>query len=219
MEIVIYRRERVDYGEQSDTTCLVPKFACCFAGPSEFFTQRFSFERSRTASPTRFFKGLGWSQSSKSQCESNFLSTYIPLVPCLSAFPFLRYSIFKIWLWKSKVKVIAQGHKVGITPYQLISLSFNVERPAPWRQYPSSPEGWGVKIDKDGFTEILFLEGGFHDSRGSHSPQTNFDSGLGLAAIDNNPFPKPVVTFIYDITWCHLISIRFSKQHFRGGGY
>ena len=32
-------------------TCLVPKFACCVAGPSEFFIQRFSIERSRTASP------------------------------------------------------------------------------------------------------------------------------------------------------------------------
>ena len=51
MEIVIYRRQRVDYGEQNDTTCLVPKFACCVAGPSEFFIQRFSIERSRTASP------------------------------------------------------------------------------------------------------------------------------------------------------------------------
>ena len=51
MEIVMYRRQRVDYGEQSDTTCLVPKFACCVAGPSEFFIQRFPIERSRTASP------------------------------------------------------------------------------------------------------------------------------------------------------------------------
>ena len=51
MEIVIYRRQRVDHGEQSDTTYLVLKFAYCVVGPSEFFTQRFSIERSRTASP------------------------------------------------------------------------------------------------------------------------------------------------------------------------
>ena len=51
MEIVIYRRQRVYYGEQSDITCLVPKFECCVAGPSDFFVQRFSIERSRTASP------------------------------------------------------------------------------------------------------------------------------------------------------------------------
>ena len=52
MEIVIYRRQRAQYGEQNDTTCLVPKFVCCVAGLSEFFLQRFSNERS-------IFKGLG----------------------------------------------------------------------------------------------------------------------------------------------------------------
>ena len=51
MEIVIYRRQRVDYGEQNDTTFSVPKLAFCVTGPSEFFIQRFSIERSRTASP------------------------------------------------------------------------------------------------------------------------------------------------------------------------
>ena len=51
MEILIYRRQRVDYGEQSGTTCLVPKFTCCVAGPSEFCIQRFLIERSRAASP------------------------------------------------------------------------------------------------------------------------------------------------------------------------
>ena len=73
-----------------------------------------------------------WVRSNfKSQCsKSNILSTHIPLVPCQLALPYLRYSIFKIWPWKSKVKVIAQGHKVGITPYRLISLSFHVNRPS-----------------------------------------------------------------------------------------
>ena len=75
-------------------------------------------------------QGHGWGQSSKSQCESNILSTHIPLVPRQSAHPFLRYSIFKLYPWKSKVKVIAQGHKVGITPYRLISLSFHVDQPS-----------------------------------------------------------------------------------------
>ena len=72
-------------------------------------------------------QGHGWGQSSKSQCESNILSTHIPLVPCQSALPFLRYSIFKIWPWKSMVKVIAQDHTIGITPYRLIS---HVDRPS-----------------------------------------------------------------------------------------
>ena len=39
MEMVIYRQQRVDYGEQNDTTCLVPKFAFCVVGPSEFFSK------------------------------------------------------------------------------------------------------------------------------------------------------------------------------------
>ena len=60
-------------------------------------------------------QGHGWSRSSKSQCESNImniLSTDNSLVPCQLTLPFLRYSIFKVWPWKSLVKVIAQGHKV-----------------------------------------------------------------------------------------------------------
>ena len=73
-------------------------------------------------------QGHGWGHSSKSQCGSNILSIHIPFVPCQSALPFLRYSIFKIWPWKSRVKVIAQGHKEGIPPYWSISLSFHVDQ-------------------------------------------------------------------------------------------
>ena len=73
-------------------------------------------------------QGHGWGHSSKSQCGSNILSTHIPFAICQSALPFLRYSSFKIWPWKSKFKVIAEGHKVGIIPYRLISLSFRVDR-------------------------------------------------------------------------------------------
>ena len=36
---------------------------------------------------------------------SYILSIHIPFVPCQSALPLLRYSIFKIWSWKSRVKV------------------------------------------------------------------------------------------------------------------
>ena len=75
-------------------------------------------------------QGHGWGQSLKSQCKCNILSTRIPFVPCQGALPFLRYSIFKIWPWKSKVNVIPEGHIVGTTPYQLISLSFDVDEPS-----------------------------------------------------------------------------------------
>ena len=50
-------------------------------------------------------QGSGWSHSSKPQSGSNILLTHIPLVPCQSAPKFLRYSIFKFWTWKSRIKV------------------------------------------------------------------------------------------------------------------
>ena len=50
-------------------------------------------------------QGHVWGECWKSQSGCNILSTHIPFVPCQSALPFLRYSIFKIWPWKSKVKV------------------------------------------------------------------------------------------------------------------
>ena len=75
-------------------------------------------------------QGHGWGGHWKSQHGSNILSTHIPLIPCQSAIPFLRYDFFKIWPWKSKVKVTCEGnvesHKVGVTSYRL---SFHVNRP------------------------------------------------------------------------------------------
>ena len=50
-------------------------------------------------------QGHRWGHSSKSQCGYNILLTHIPFVSCQSALPFLRYSIFKIWPWKLRVKV------------------------------------------------------------------------------------------------------------------
>ena len=79
-------------------------------------------------------QGHGWGQSLKSQCESSILSTNIPFVPCQSAIPFLRYDFFKIWPWKSKVKVMEEvnieSHNMGPTFYRLTSLSFHVNRPS-----------------------------------------------------------------------------------------
>ena len=69
----------------------------------------------------------------KSQHGSNILSTHILSIPCQLAIPFLRYDFFKIWPWKSKVKVMVEvkveSHKVGVTSYRLTSLSFHVNRP------------------------------------------------------------------------------------------
>ena len=77
-------------------------------------------------------QGHGWGGHWKSQRGSNIILTHVTLIPCQSAIPFLRYDFFKIWPWKSKVKVMAEGnvesHKVGVTSYQLTSLSFHVNR-------------------------------------------------------------------------------------------
>ena len=53
-------------------------------------------------------QGHGWSGHSKSQSGCNILSTYVLFVLCQSAIPFLRYSIFNIWPWKFKVKVMGE---------------------------------------------------------------------------------------------------------------
>ena len=79
-------------------------------------------------------KGQGHASghTSKSQCESKILSTHIPFIPCQSGIPFLSYDYFKIWPWKSSVKVMGevtlQSHNVGLTSYRLTSLSFHVNR-------------------------------------------------------------------------------------------
>ena len=79
-------------------------------------------------------QGHGWGQSWKSQNGCSILATHIPFVPCQSALPFLRYSIFKIWPWKSKDKVMGEvdidSHNMGLTSYRLTSLSFHVNWPS-----------------------------------------------------------------------------------------
>ena len=79
-------------------------------------------------------QGHGWGQSLKSQCESNILLTHILFVPCQSVILFLRNNFFKIWPWKSKVKVMGEvkvwSHNVSLTFYQLTSFSFHVNRPS-----------------------------------------------------------------------------------------
>ena len=72
----------------------------------------------------------GWGQSLKSQLGSNILSNHIILVTCQSTLLFLWYSFFKLVPSKSRVKVIARGHIVGIRSCRLISLWFHVNRPS-----------------------------------------------------------------------------------------
>ena len=78
----------------------------------------------------KLFLLLHW----KSQHGSNILSTHIPSIPCQSAISLLRYNFFKIWPWKSKVKVMGdvdiESHNMGATFYRLTSLWFHVNRPS-----------------------------------------------------------------------------------------
>ena len=77
--------------------------------------------------------GHGWGHTSKSQCGSNILSTHIPFIPHQLEIPFLSYDFFKIWPWKSRVKVMGevtlQSQNGGLISYQLTFLSFHVNRP------------------------------------------------------------------------------------------
>ena len=77
-------------------------------------------------------QGHGWGHSSKSQCGSNILLAHIPFIPCQSGIRFLSDDFFKIWPWKSRVKVMGevtvQSHNVDLTSYRLTSLSFHVNR-------------------------------------------------------------------------------------------
>ena len=79
-------------------------------------------------------QGHEWCECWKPQHVSNIISTRIPFIPCQSAIPFLRYDFFKIWPWKSKVKVMVEvqveSHKVGVTSYRFTSLWFHVNRPS-----------------------------------------------------------------------------------------
>ena len=79
-------------------------------------------------------QGHCWGQSWKSQHGPNIRSTHIPFVPCQPGIPFLSYDFFKIWPWKSSVKVMGevtvQSHNVGLTSYRLTSFWFHVNRPS-----------------------------------------------------------------------------------------
>ena len=137
-------------------------------------------------------QGHGRAECWKSQSGCNILSIHIAFVPCQSAIPFLRHSIFKIWPWKSKVKVMGVVHiesqKVVVTSYPLTSLSFHVNRPShswdmtffkiwPWKSKVKviivMGEG-NVESHKIGVTSYRFTSLSFHVNRPFHSWDTAF---------------------------------------------
>ena len=135
-------------------------------------------------------QGHRWGQSLKSQCESNILLTHIPFVPCQSAIPFLRYDFFKIWPWKSKVKVTEEvnieSNNMGPTFCRLKSLSFHVNLPShSWDtalskfdlENPRSRSWvkWTLS-HKVGVTPYRLTSLSFHVNGPSHSWDTTFSN-------------------------------------------
>ena len=125
-------------------------------------------------------QGHAWGHNSKSQYWSSILLTHIPFVPCQSALPFLRYSIFISWPWKSRVKVIGevtvQSHNVGLASYRLTSLfrSMSISPPILEVQHfqnltlkiKGQGYGWGHNT---GLTSYQLTSLLFHVNRASHS--------------------------------------------------
>ena len=117
---------------------------------------------------------------------------HIPFIPCQSATPLRGCSFFKIWLWKSKVKVIAQGHIVGSTSYWLTSLSFHVNRPTHPQLFQKlafmvqgQGHGWGKNSNSQSESDFLLTHNltslSFHVNQSSHSWDMAFsDSTLKI---------------------------------------
>ena len=133
-------------------------------------------------------QGHGWGECWQSQSGCNILSIHIAFVPCQSALPFLRYSIFKIWPRKSKVKVMGEGnvesHKVGVTSYRFTSLSsMSIGPSIPEIQHfqnltlkiQGQGHGWGGHWKSQSRCNILSTHIPFvHVNRPYHSWDTTF---------------------------------------------
>ena len=125
----------------------------------------------------------GWGQRSKSQRESNFLSTHILFVPSQSGIPMLSYDFFKIWPWNSRVKVTdevtVQSHNVGITSYRLTSIrSMSIGPPIPEIQHfqnltlkiKGQGHWWSHSSSQnEGLTSYRLTSLFFQGNRASHS--------------------------------------------------
>ena len=85
------------------------------------FTWKFNLEN-----PSQ---GHGQGQRSRTYSGSNNQSTHTPFVSNQSALPLLGYGYFTIWLFKSKVTIVTQGHMIGSTSNQLKSILSHVNGP------------------------------------------------------------------------------------------
>ena len=75
----------------------------------------------------------GWGQNSVTTWVQHSIDSH-PFLSMSIGLPFLSYDFFKIWPWKSRVKVMGevtdQSHNVSLKSYWLTSLSFHVNRPS-----------------------------------------------------------------------------------------
>ena len=151
-------------------------------------------------------QGHGRGEHWKSLHGSNILSAHIPFVPCQSAISFIREDFFKIWPWKSKVRVMGEGkvesHHMGPTFYRLTSLSFQVNRPShSWDTTFSkfdleNPRSMSWLRSKLKVTKSYWLTSlSFHVNQPSHSWETAF-SKFDL----ENPRPRSWVRWTLKVT-------------------
>ena len=169
-------------------------------------------------------QGHGWGQSWKSQHGSNIQSTHIPFIPCGSGIPLLSYDFFKIWPWKSRVKVMGevtvQSHNVGLTSYRLTSLSFHVKRAShcwvttflkiwPWKSRVKVMVGVTVQSHNLGPTSYRFTSLSFHVNWPSHSWDTVFSKfdleNQGSRSNDHDVAQLQVQTILQNFEWYRSI--------------
>ena len=125
----------------------------------------------------------------KVKMRASILSTHILFDPCQSALPFLRYSTFKIWPWKSKVKVICevtvQIHKCGSRilsthiPFvpcwsALPFYRYSIFKIWPWKSRVKVMGGVIVKSHNMDVTSYRLTSFSFNVNRPSHSWDTAF---------------------------------------------
>ena len=164
--------------------------------------------------------------------NSYILSTHIPFIPCQSGIPFLRYSILKIWPWKSRVKVMGvvtiQSHNVGLTSDRLTSLLFHVNPPShswvmtffkilPWNSKVKVMGEVTVQSHNVGQTSYQLTSLLFHVNRPSHSWNTAFSKfdleNQGSRSNGPNVAQLQVKTIPYNFEWYKSIK-RFQRYGF-----
>ena len=131
----------------------------------------------------------GWGHTLKSQWGSSIVSTRIPFVLCQSGIPFVSYDFFKIWPWKSKVKVMGEvnssksqcgssilSNHILFFPCQsaLPFLRYSIFKIWPWKSRVKVMGEVPVQRHNVGLTSYRLTSLSFHVNRPAHSWDTTF---------------------------------------------